>query len=459
MIQGDTISAVATAIGEGGIGIIRMSGKDSLHIGNRIFEGFKGRQVHDMASHTAAFGRIIDPDNKRPIDEVLVLVMKSPRSYTKEDVVEIHCHGGPVPLRRILELTLREGARLAESGEFTKRAFLNGRLDLSQAEAVIDIIQAKTDASLDLAMNHLHGEIATFISRLRNSILEMIAPLEAAIDFPEEDIEEITAEQVDGHLMTLIQELDQVIDTAYQGRILRDGLKTVIIGKPNVGKSSLLNALLKENRAIVTDIPGTTRDTIEEFVNIGGIPLRIIDTAGIRDTNDQVERIGVDRSKELAEKADLILLLLDASLPLSDEDRQVLSLLNKQPVFILVNKTDLPQVLNIDDLEKYSTKVPVMRISVQDGTGIDGLISAIREMVYSGGAVTRTVVSNVRHIHLLRQAAGRLIEARSAIAASLPPDCIVVDLRAAWEILGEINGQTAGEELLEQIFSRFCIGK
>ena len=459
MIQGDTISAVATAIGEGGIGIIRMSGKDSLHIGNRIFEGFKGRQVHDMASHTAAFGRIIDPDNKRPIDEVLVLVMKSPRSYTKEDVVEIHCHGGPVPLRRILELTLREGARLAESGEFTKRAFLNGRIDLSQAEAVIDIIQAKTDASLDLAMNHLHGEIATFISRLRNSILEMIAPLEAAIDFPEEDIEEITAEQVDGHLMTLIQELDQVIDTAYQGRILRDGLKTVIIGKPNVGKSSLLNALLKENRAIVTDIPGTTRDTIEEFVNIGGIPLRIIDTAGIRDTNDQVERIGVDRSKELAEKADLILLLLDASLPLSDEDRQVLSLLNKQPVFILVNKTDLPQVLNIDDLEKYSTKVPVMRISVQDGTGIDGLISAIREMVYSGGAVTRTVVSNVRHIHLLRQAAGRLIEARSAIAASLPPDCIVVDLRAAWEILGEINGQTAGEELLEQIFSRFCIGK
>ena len=459
MIQGDTISAVATAIGEGGIGIIRMSGKDSLHIGNRIFEGFKGRQVHDMASHTAAFGRIIDPDNKRPIDEVLVLVMKSPRSYTKEDVVEIHCHGGPVPLRRILELTLREGARLAEPGEFTKRAFLNGRLDLSQAEAVIDIIQAKTDASLDLAMNHLHGEIATFISRLRNSILEMIAPLEAAIDFPEEDIEEITAEQVDGHLMTLIQELDQVIDTAYQGRILRDGLKTVIIGKPNVGKSSLLNALLKENRAIVTDIPGTTRDTIEEFVNIGGIPLRIIDTAGIRDTNDQVERIGVDRSKELAEKADLILLLLDASLPLSDEDRQVLSLLNKQPVFILVNKTDLPQVLNIDDLEKYSTKVPVMRISVQDGTGIDGLISAIREMVYSGGAVTRTVVSNVRHIHLLRQAAGRLIEARSAIAASLPPDCIVVDLRAAWEILGEINGQTAGEELLEQIFSRFCIGK
>ena len=459
MIQGDTISAVATAIGEGGIGIIRMSGKDSLHIGNRIFEGSKGRQVHDMASHTAAFGRIIDPDNKRPIDEVLVLVMKSPRSYTKEDVVEIHCHGGPVPLRRILELTLREGARLAEPGEFTKRAFLNGRLDLSQAEAVIDIIQAKTDASLDLAMNHLHGEIATFISRLRNSILEMIAPLEAAIDFPEEDIEEITAEQVDGHLMTLIQELDQVIDTAYQGRILRDGLKTVIIGKPNVGKSSLLNALLKENRAIVTDIPGTTRDTIEEFVNIGGIPLRIIDTAGIRDTNDQVERIGVDRSKELAEKADLILLLLDASLPLSDEDRQVLSLLNKQPVFILVNKTDLPQVLNIDDLEKYSTKVPVMRISVQDGTGIDGLISAIREMVYSGGAVTRTVVSNVRHIHLLRQAAGRLIEARSAIAASLPPDCIVVDLRAAWEILGEINGQTAGEELLEQIFSRFCIGK
>lgn len=459
MIQGDTISAVATAIGEGGIGIIRMSGKDSLHIGNRIFEGSKGRQIIDMASHTAAFGRIIDPDNKKPIDEVLLLVMKSPRSYTKEDVVEIHCHGGPVPLRLILELTLREGARLAEPGEFTKRAFLNGRLDLSQAEAVIDIIQAKTDASLELAMNHLHGEIATFVSKIRDAILEMIAPLEAAIDFPEEDIEEITAEQVDRHLIRLIQELDQVIDTAYQGRILRDGLKTVIIGKPNVGKSSLLNALLKENRAIVTDIPGTTRDTIEEFVNIGGIPLRIIDTAGIRDTNDQVERIGVDRSKELAEKADLILLLLDASLPLSDEDRQVLSLLKKQPVFIIVNKTDLPQVLNIDDLEKYNTKTPVMRISVQDGTGIDDLVSAIREMVYSGGAVTRTVVSNVRHIHLLRQAVGRLIEARSAIAASLPPDCIVVDLRAAWEILGEINGQTAGEELLEQIFSRFCIGK
>lgn len=459
MMQSDTISAVATAVGEGGIGIIRMSGTDALAIGNRIFKGFKGRQAADMASYTAAYGKIIDPDTREAIDEVLILVMKGPHSYTGEDVVEVHCHGGPIPLQRILALTLHQGARLAEPGEFTKRAFLNGRLDLSQAEAVIDIIQAKTDASLQLAMNHLSGGLTASVTKLRDAILDMIAPLEAAIDFPEEDIEEVTAQQVDYQISKLVQQLNALIATGQQGRILRDGLQTVIIGKPNVGKSSLLNALLQENRAIVTDVPGTTRDTIEEFVNVGGIPLRIIDTAGIRDTADQVERIGVERAKELAEKADLILLILDASLPLSDEDRQVLSLLDRQPVFIVVNKTDLPQMLDFADLEKYRIQAPLIRISVQDGTGMDDLVAAIRDLVYRGGATPKTVVSNVRHIHLLRQSAARLREAQSAISAGMPPDCIVVDLQAAWELLGEINGQTAGEELLEQIFSRFCIGK
>ena len=461
MIQEETISAIATAVGEGGIGIIRMSGREALQIADKLFAGYNGRRAADISSHHAAYGHIIDPQNGLIVDEVMFLPMKGPRSYTREDVAEIHCHGGPVPLRRILELTLREGARLADPGEFTKRAFLNGRLDLAQAEAVIDIIQSKTDASLQLAVQHLAGDFSGIIKAMRADVLAMIAHLEAAIDFPEEDIEELTAGQVDEQAADLLIQLEKLLATATTGRILRDGLKTVIIGKPNVGKSSLLNALLREKRAIVTDIPGTTRDTIEEYVNIGGILLKIIDTAGIRDTDDKVEQIGVERAKELASAADLVLLLLDASSPLTAEDRQVLSLLRDQPVLILVNKTDLPQVLNLQELEQYTNQSAVLRISVQDGIGLEAVEKAITDRVYSGSVTSGTgaLVANVRHSELLRQAVKHLREARAAVASSLPPDCIVVDLRAAWSILGEICGESVGEDLLDQIFSRFCIGK
>lgn len=461
MFQDDTISAVATAIGEGGIGIIRISGPDSISIADQLFVGTNGLTAGKAASHHVYYGTIADPDSGQTVDEVLLLVMKAPRSYTRENVVEIHCHGGPVPLRKILELTLRFGARLAEPGEFTKRAFLNGRLDLAQAEAVIDIIRAKTDASLKLAVNHLSGQLSEVVRNIRDKALEMIAHLEAAIDFPEDDIEEVTSQQVDEQLVPLMSQLDHLLATAQTGRILREGLQTVIIGKPNVGKSSLLNALLREKRAIVTDIPGTTRDIIEEYVNIRGIPLKIVDTAGIRETEDLVEQLGVQRAREFVDKADLILLLLDSSLPLAEEDKQVLELLAGRQALVLINKTDLPQKLDMSEIMQYSKDYQVLRISVQDGTGINTLEEAIVERVYSG-QVTQSegaYVTNVRHIAVLRQAYQHLAEARNTIAVNMPPDCIVVDLRAAWERLGEITGDTAGEDLLDQIFSRFCIGK
>lgn len=461
MFQDDTISAVATAIGEGGIGIIRMSGPDSISIADQLFVGTSGLTAAKAASHHVYYGSIADPESGQKIDEVLLIVMKEPRSYTRENVVEIHCHGGPVPLRRILELTLRFGARLAEPGEFTKRAFLNGRLDLAQAEAVIDIIRSKTDASLKLAVNHLSGHLSEVVRNIRDKALEMIAHLEAAIDFPEDDIEEVTSQQVDEQLIPLMAQLDQLLATAQTGRILREGLQTVIIGKPNVGKSSLLNALLREKRAIVTDIPGTTRDIIEEYVNIRGIPLKIVDTAGIRETEDVVEQLGVQRAREFVDKADLILLLLDSSLPLAEEDKQVLEILAGRQALVLINKTDLPQKLDMPEIMQYSKGYQVLRISVENGSGIDALEEAIVERVYSG-QVTQSegaFVTNVRHITVLRQAYQHLAEARNTIAVNMPPDCIVVDLRAAWERLGEITGDTAGEDLLDQIFSRFCIGK
>lgn len=459
--QEETISAVATAVGEGGIGIIRMSGREALAIADRLFSSPSGQQVSDSPSHYVRYGSLVDPVSKQIIDEVLLLPMKAPRSYTREDVVEIHCHGGPIPLRRILELTLREGARLAEPGEFTKRAFLNGRIDLTQAEAVIDVIRAKTDESLKLAVHHLKGNLSQIIGTLRDDVLIMIAHLEAAIDFPEDDIEEMAAEEVDRQVAEVLLSFDKLLASAQTGRILREGLQTVIIGKPNVGKSSLLNALLKEKRAIVTDIPGTTRDAIEEYVNIRGIALKIVDTAGIRETDDVVERIGVERAKEFADKADLVLLLLDASLPLTEEDRQVLELLQGRPVLVLVNKSDLRQELNITEISQYIDVSKVLRISVEQGTGLEDLEQAIVDRVYGGevNAGEGAFVSNVRHIHLLHQAHKHLAEARLTIEASMPPDCVVVDLRAAWEKLGEITGDTVGEDLMDQIFSRFCIGK
>lgn len=461
MYQEDTISAVATAVGEGGIGIIRLSGPQALTIADALFRGVRGRRASDVASHTVAYGRIVDPATETVVDEVLLLVMRAPRSYTREDVVEIHCHGGPAPLRKILDLTLAHGARLAEPGEFTKRAFLNGRLDLAQAEAVIDIIRAKTDASLRMAVNHLAGGLSAQIRTLRDDILAMIAHLEAAIDFPEEDIEELAAEQAAAGINGLLAAIDKLLATAQTGRILREGLETVIIGKPNVGKSSLLNALLREKRAIVTDIPGTTRDIIEEYVNIRGVPLKIVDTAGIRETTDLVEKIGVERAQEIMRRADLVLLVLDASAPLSAEDRQVLDMLQQQQVIVLINKTDLPVRLELDEVTARMAGRRVLRISALEGTGLDELEQAIVDMVYAGKTAPSdsAFVSNVRHAAALRQARQHLADALATTSAGMPPDFVVIDLRAAWEKLGEITGETVGDDIIDQIFARFCIGK
>jgi len=456
----DTISAIATAIGEAGIGIVRLSGSEAIEIAAKLFRSASGKKVTELPSRYAAYGHAIETATGNVIDECLLVIMRAPHSYTREDV-EIQCHGGIVPLRRILEQTLINGARLAEPGEFTKRAFLNGRLDLAQAEAVIDIIRAKTDRALRMAVSHLSGSLSERIRTLRQEILLMIAHLEAAIDFPEEDIEELTSQQVKSQVEKVMAEIDGLLATAQTGKILREGLETVIIGKPNVGKSSLLNALLREKRAIVTDIPGTTRDIIEEYINIRGIPLKIIDTAGIRETTDMVERIGVERALALVERADLVLVMLDAAAPLADEDREVLRLLVNRPAIILLNKTDLPIKIDTDEVARLAPGIPQLKISAVQELGLDKLEESIVNMVFSGQVQQSegSFVSNVRHLDLLRQAKGHLTDVLATISMAMPPDCIVVDLREAWEKLGAITGDTVSEDIIDQIFSQFCIGK
>lgn len=461
MFVEETISTIATAPGEGAIGIIRMSGPVAIEITDRFFRGINGKRAREIPSQHVAYGHIIDPDNEKIIDEVLLLIMRGPKSYTREDVVEIHCHGGPVPMKKILSITLQHGARLSEPGEFTKRAFLNGRLDLSQAEAVMDIIRAKTDASLRMAVGHLSGTLSDKIRDMRYEILRMIANLEATIDFPEEDIEMMAAQDVKVSVIGLLAQINHLLATKETGRILREGLETVIIGKPNVGKSSLLNALLKEKRAIVTDIPGTTRDVIEEFVNISGVPLKIVDTAGIRETSDIIEQMGVEKTKEFIVTADLILLLLDASLPLSAEDREVLAMLSGKQAIVLVNKTDLPVLLNLDEVYTYISDKKVLKISVMEGSGLLELEQVIVDMVYGGEIEQKegAFITNLRQANLLEQAKQHLEAAIETIDQLMPSDCIVIDLKDSWDKLGEITGDTVGEDIIDQIFTQFCIGK
>lgn len=461
MLDDDTIAAVATAVGEGGIGIIRLSGSRSLFIAEQLFKSPKGRLVSEIKNYQVAYGNIVDPVLQTIVDEVLLLVMRGPHSYTCEDVVEIHCHGGPIALKMILSLVFDQGARPAEPGEFTKRAFLNGRLDLTQAEAVIDVIRAKTDASLKMAIGHLSGTLSGKIKKLRHEILSMIAQLEAAIDFPEDDIEEASAQQVAIETGKAIAEVEQLLATAQTGKILREGLETVIIGRPNVGKSSLLNALVGESKAIVTDVPGTTRDVIEEYINVKGIPLKIIDTAGIRDTEDVVEKIGVERARKIMSTADLVLLLLDSSQPLREEDREMLDLLQEKQTLVLVNKSDLPQQLDIEAVLLYTPAENVFQISVAQNSGLKEVEQAIAAKVYTGQLTQGegSFVNNARHENLLRQVKTHLQEVLVTIENAMPPDCIVVDLRDAWDKLGAITGDTVGEDIIDQIFTQFCIGK
>ncbi len=461
LLQGDTISAIATPAGEGGIGIIRISGEKALEVADRMFRPYGKTGVLESESHRALYGHVAD-EKGRILDEVICIPMKSPHSYTMEDVVELQSHGGSMVLREILSLSWRLGARPAERGEFTKRAFLNGRLDLSQAQAVMDVIKAPTEESLYMAAGQLAGKFSNEIEDMRNEVLGIIAHLEAAIDFPEDDIDDVELSDAEEKVKELRTRIKAILATARTGKILRDGLMTAILGKPNVGKSSLLNAILREKRAIVTDIPGTTRDSIEELADVGGIPLRIIDTAGIRSTEDKVEKIGVEKSRAYADEASLILAVFDSSRPLGEEDMEILSLIKDKESIILLNKTDLEPVIGEEDLKKYASGAEVIRISVrEDAADIDELTEAIRKRVYSGIDKDKSpgFVSSELQAEILRQGEKHLEAAEETITMGMSPDFVVIDLRSAWEKLGELTGGTVGEDIIDEIFSRFCIGK
>lgn len=456
----DTIAAISTSLGMAGIGIVRVSGNEAIEIVQKVFNSKTKRFLKDVRNHSLVYGHIVDSKGKI-IDEVLVSVMKGPHSFTAEDVVEINCHGGIVAVKKTLEAVLKEGARIAEPGEFSKRAFLNGRIDLAQAESIIDLITAKTDKSLKLAVNQLNGVLSGEVKSLRTELLEIMAQIEAGIDFPEHDIEEISRRDIEMKTRDILHRLKKMIDSAGTGKIFREGLRTVIVGKPNVGKSSLLNALLKENRAIVTDIPGTTRDVIEEVVSIKGIPLKIIDTAGIRETEDIVEKIGVEKTKEVFAEADLVLLVIDASTGITYDDQVLLPLVRGRNCIIIINKIDIKKDFDEGFLKDFVPEAHVIQMSLLNGIGLHELENKIEELVYKGlpAGQEEIMVNNIRHQNSLEKAAAGLQEALYGLRAQMPTDCMAIDIKAAWENLGEITGETVGEDLLDEIFSRFCIGK
>jgi tRNA modification GTPase len=455
----DTIAAISTPMGEGGIAIIRVSGKESIPIVDNIF---KGRQkLSTVDSHTIHYGHLIYPQSGQHIEEVMITVLKAPKTYTREDIVEVNCHGGMVSVKRVLDLILDQGSRLAEPGEFTKRAFLNGRLDLSQAEAVIDLIRAKTDKAMNVALQQVEGRLSTLIQKLRQELIVTLAHIEVSIDYPEHDVEDVTHQLLLEKCNFVREEINHLLQTAEQGKILREGLSTVIIGRPNVGKSSLLNALVHENKAIVTDVPGTTRDVIEEYVNVRGVPLKLVDTAGIRETEDLVERIGVERSRQVLTKADLILLLLNYAEPLTDEDRQLIDLVKGMKTIIIVNKTDLEQQIDLDEVKQIREDQRVITTSLKEEEGIQELEQAIADLYFSGNLETgdMTYVSNARHITLLRQGLRSIGDALEGVEMGVPIDIVQIDIQKTWELLGEIIGDAVSESLIDQLFSQFCLGK
>lgn len=451
----DTITAIATPLGEGAIGIVRISGTNAIPIAQNIF---KGKNLATVSSHTLNYGHIIDPDKDEILDEVMVGVMRAPRTFTREDVIEINTHGGIAVTNEILQLILRQGARMAEPGEFTKRAFLNGRVDLTQAEAVMDIIRAKTDKAMNIAVKQLDGSLKTLIENTRQEILNTLAQVEVNIDYPEyDDVEEMTTHLIREKTIEFQALLENLLRTARRGKILREGLSTAIIGRPNVGKSSLLNNLLREEKAIVTDIAGTTRDVIEEYVNIKGVPLKLVDTAGIRETDDIVEKIGVERSKQALSEADLILLVLNASEKLTEQDRALLALSEMTRRIILLNKTDLPEQIEAQELPE-----DVIRISVLENQNIDLIEERINQLFFDNAGIAEqdaTYLSNARHISLIEQAVQSLQAVNDGLEMGMPVDLLQVDMTRTWQILGEITGDAAPDELITQLFSQFCLGK
>ncbi|EOL50936.1 tRNA uridine-5-carboxymethylaminomethyl(34) synthesis GTPase MnmE [Enterococcus caccae] len=460
-LEFDTIAAISTPPGEGAISIVRLSGEQAITIADKVYRS-GSKQLLEVPTHTIHYGHIFDPKDDSLLDEVMVSVMKAPKTFTREDVVEINCHGGIVVVNQLLQLLLREGARLAEPGEFTKRAFLNGRMDLSQAEAVMDLIRAKTDRAMHVALDQLDGNLSSLIRSLRQEILETLAQVEVNIDYPEyDDVEELTTKLLLEKAGFVKAQIEGLLTTAKQGKILREGLSTAIIGRPNVGKSSLLNHLLREEKAIVTDIAGTTRDVIEEYVNVRGVPLKLIDTAGIRETEDIVERIGVERSRKALAESDLILLVLNQNEPLSEEDRQLLTATEGLKRVILLNKMDLPSQLDRDKLKQLVKEEEILPVSVLSNTGLEQLELKIADLFFGGqtGEKDATYVSNTRHIALLDQAAIALDEVIRGIEAGMPVDLVQMDMTRCWDFLGEIVGDSVQDELITQLFSQFCLGK
>ncbi|CXV09656.1 tRNA uridine-5-carboxymethylaminomethyl(34) synthesis GTPase MnmE [Staphylococcus aureus] len=456
----DTITSISTPMGEGAIGIVRLSGPQAVEIADKLYKG--KHLLNDVPSHTINYGHIIDPESKEVVEEVMVSVLRAPKTFTCEDIIEINCHGGILTINRVLELTMTYGARMAEPGEFTKRAFLNGRIDLSQAEAVMDFIRSKTDRASKVAMNQIEGRLSDLIKKQRQSILEILAQVEVNIDYPEyDDVEDATTEFLLEQSKEIKQEINRLLDTGAQGKIMREGLSTVIVGKPNVGKSSMLNNLIQDNKAIVTEVAGTTRDVLEEYVNVRGVPLRLVDTAGIRETEDIVEKIGVERSRKALSQADLILFVLNNNEALTQEDYTLYEVVKNEDVIVIVNKMDLEQNIDINEVKDMIGDTPLIQTSMLKQEGIDELEIQIRDLFFGGEVQNQdmTYVSNSRHISLLKQARQTIQDAIDAAESGVPMDMVQIDLTRTWEILGEIIGETASDELIDQLFSQFCLGK
>ena len=452
-----TIAAISTAPGIGGIGIIRMSGENCFEVLEKIFKQKNPQSIDEIKGYTIKFGYIIN--GEEIVDEVLVSYFKAPKSYTAENMCEINSHGGIVVMNKILDLCIRNGAEIAEPGEFTKRAFLNGRMDLSQAEAVIDVINAKTDKEAKISLEQLEGSLSEKITKIRKIVISVMADIEATIDYPEYDLEEVTNAKILKVLDEVDILLDQLEKSFYNGKILREGISTAIIGRPNAGKSSLLNLILNEERAIVTDIEGTTRDTIEEYISVEGVPLKIIDTAGIRNANDEVERIGVKKAIEIAKKSDIVIAIFDVNKKLNDEDKEILDLLENKNAIILLNKIDLERKVDINELEKYNK--PIVEISTKTKDGVEALYKEISNLFKLNEIANdgETIVTNVRHKNIILNSRQNLEKARMTIINNMPIDMISTHLKEILEELGKITGETVTEDVIAEIFSKFCLGK
>ena len=442
----DTITSISTPMGEGAIGIVRLSGPQAIEIGDILYKGKK--KLSEVETHTINYGHIIDPETNETVEEVMVSVLRAPKTFTREDIIEINCHGGILTINRILELTMTYGARMAEPGEYTKRAFLNGRIDLSQAEAVMDFIRSKTDRASKVAMNQIEGRLSDLIKKQRQSILEILAQVEVNIDYPEyDDVEDATTDFLLEQSKRIKEEINQLLETGAQGKIMREGLSTVIVGRPNVGKSSMLNNLIQDNKAIVTEVAGTTRDVLEEYVNVRGVPLRLVDTAGIRDTEDIVEKIGVERSRKALSEADLILFVLNNNEPLTEDDQTLFEVIKNEDVIVIINKTDLEQRLDVSELREMIGDMPLIQTSMLKQEGIDELEIQIKDLFF-GGEVQNQDMTYVS-----------IQDAIDAAESGIPMDMVQIDLTRTWEILGEIIGESASDELIDQLFSQFCLGK